>query len=136
MHNHKVVDNADKIPEGTVTFPILFQQAEYETAFIGKWHMGGSSDAVRPGFDHWVSFRGQGSYFPEGQSLNINGRSVPQQNYITDELTDHAISWLDRRDREKPFLLYLSHKGVHGLYNPVPRHLGRYGNESHIPSNE
>ena len=136
MHNHKVVDNADKMPEGTVTFPILFQQAEYETAFIGKWHMGGSSDAVRPRFDHWVSFRGQGSYFPEGQKLNINGRSVPQQNYITDELTDHAISWLDRRDREKPFLLYLSHKGVHGLYNPAPRHLGRYGNESHIPSNE
>ena len=136
MHNHKVVDNADKMPKGTVTFPILFQQTEYETAFIGKWHMGGSSDAVRPRFDHWVSFRGQGSYFPEGQSLNINGRSVPQQNYITDELTDHAISWLDRRDREKPFLLYLSHKGVHGLYNPVPRHLGRYGNESHIPSNE
>ena len=136
MHNHKVVDNADKMPEGTVTFPMLFQQAEYETAFIGKWHMGGSSDAVRPGFDHWVSFRGQGSYFPEGKNLNINGRSVPQQKYMTDELTDHAISWLDNRGREKPFLLYLSHKGVHGFYDPAPRHLGHYSDETYIPYSE
>ena len=51
MHNHKVVDNADRMPEDTQTFPQLLQQADYETAFIGKWHMGGSSDAARPGFD-------------------------------------------------------------------------------------
>ncbi|MDP6721475.1 MAG: sulfatase-like hydrolase/transferase, partial [Pirellulaceae bacterium] len=43
MHNHKVVDNADRMPAGTVTFPQLLQQAGYETAFIGKWHMGGST---------------------------------------------------------------------------------------------
>jgi N-acetylglucosamine-6-sulfatase len=126
MHNHKVVDNADRMPKGTVTFPKLLQQAGYETAFIGKWHMGGSSDAARPGFDHWVSFRGQGTYAPSKQSLNVNGTQVPRQKYMTDELTDYATEWLEDRAIDKPFLLYLSHKGVHGLYDPAPRHRDRY----------
>lgn len=126
MHNHKVVDNADRMPKGTVTFPKVLQPAGYETAFIGKWHMGGSSDAARPGFDHWVSFRGQGTYAPGRQSLNVNGRQVPREKYMTDELTDYAVEWLNDRASDQPFLLYLSHKGVHGLYDPASRHRDRY----------
>ncbi|QDU38613.1 Arylsulfatase [Maioricimonas rarisocia] len=129
MHNHRVVDNADLMPEGTVTFPQLLQKSGYETAFVGKWHMGGSSDAPRPGFDHWVSFRGQGTYAPEGHSLNINGEQVPRTKYMTDELTDYSVDWLKERNGDEPFLLYLSHKGVHGLYDPAPRHRDRYRNE-------
>ncbi|MDG1894240.1 MAG: sulfatase [Fuerstiella sp.] len=128
MHNHRVVDNADRMPEDTQTFPQLLQQADYETAFIGKWHMGGSSDAARPGFDHWVSFRGQGTYAPGKQTLNVNGRHVPRTKYMTDELTDYSTQWLNSRDSDRPFLLYLSHKGVHGLYDPAPRHIDRYLN--------
>lgn len=126
MHNHKVVDNADRMPSGTVTFAQLLQQADYETAFIGKWHMGGSSDAPRAGFDHWVSFRGQGTYQPEGRKLNVNGQLVDRKTYMTDELTDYAVEWLGKQSGEEPFLLYLSHKGVHGLYDPAPRHRDRY----------
>lgn len=126
MHNHKVVDNADRMPQGTLTFPQLLQQSEYETAFIGKWHMGGSSDAPRAGFDHWVSFPGQSSYAAGKHTLNINGRKVPRRKYMTDELTDYAVEWLDERKSEEPFLLYLSHKGVHGLYDPAERHRDRY----------
>ncbi|MCP4785651.1 MAG: sulfatase [Fuerstiella sp.] len=126
MHNHKVVDNADRMPQDTQTFPQLLQKADYETAFIGKWHMGGSSDAKRPGFDHWVSFRGQGTYAPEKQTLNVNGRQVPRTKYMTDELTEYSTRWLDDRNVDQPFLLYLSHKGVHGLYDPAPRHRDRY----------
>ena len=59
MHNHGVVDNNVLTPPGTVFFPQYFQAAGYQTAYFGKWHMGGSSDAPRPGFDKWVSFRGQ-----------------------------------------------------------------------------
>ncbi len=126
MHNHKVVDNADRMPKDTQTFPQLLQKAGYETAFIGKWHMGGSSDARRPGFDHWVSFRGQGTYAPGKQTLNVNGRQVPRTKYMTDELTDYSAEWLSDRNGDAPFLLYLSHKGVHGLYDPAPRHRDRY----------
>ena len=126
MHNHKVVDNADTMPRGTVTFPQLLQQSGYTTSFIGKWHMGGSSDAARPGFDHWVSFRGQGTYAPKNQTINVDGRQVARKKYMTDELTDYATAWLENRTTESPFLLYLSHKGVHGLYDPAPRHRDRY----------
>ena len=133
MHNHKVVDNADRMKEGTVTFSQLLQQAGYETAFIGKWHMGGSSDASRPGFDHWVSFRGQGTYAPGKHTLNVNGKQTPRKQYMTDELTDYATHWLADRASDKPFLLYLSHKGVHGLYDPAPRHRDRYKNARFTP---
>jgi N-acetylglucosamine-6-sulfatase len=126
MHRHKVVDNADLMRAGTVTFPQILRRAGYETAFIGKWHMGGSSDAARPGFDHWVSFRGQGTYAPGTQTLNVNGQRRPRRKYMTDELTDHAVDWLRSRDKDRPFMLYLSHKGVHGLYEPADRHRDLY----------
>jgi len=129
VHNHRVVDNNNLVPRGTIFFPQYLQQSGYQTAFVGKWHMGGSSDAPRPGFDHWVSFRGQGRYYPPRSgnwSLNVNGRRVPQKGYITDELTDYALEWLDGRDREKPFFLYLSHKAVHAGFEPAQRHKDLY----------
>ena len=126
MHNHKVVDNTSLMDTETQTFPQMLQRADYRTAFIGKWHMGGSSDAARPGFDHWVSFRGQGTYAPDRQTLNVNGTKVTRKKYMTDELTDYATQWLTEQNRDQPFMLYLSHKGVHGLYDPATRHRDRY----------
>ena len=127
MHNHRVVDNNNLVPEGTTFFPQYLAASGYDTAYIGKWHMGGASDEPRPGFDHWVSFRGQGRYYPQqGWMLNINGKRSPQRGYITDELTDHAIQWLDSRQSDKPFFLYLSHKAVHAEFAPAARHKGRY----------
>ncbi|MGD8237549.1 MAG: sulfatase [Armatimonadota bacterium] len=134
MHNHGVVNNQDLMREGTLTFPQVLQNAGYDTGFIGKWHMGGSSDAPRPGFDHWVSFRGQGSHFPgRNTRLNINGEHVPQKGFMTDELTDYAVEWLNGRGDDKPFFLYFSHKSVHGPYTPAPRHEGRYENAPVTP---
>lgn len=128
-HKHRVIDNNRRVPEGTVFFPEHLQAAGYRTAFVGKWHMGGESDEPRPGFDHWVSFRGQGNYLPPGPAyrLNVNGTPVPQEGYITDELTDHAVAWLDgQKDSGRPFFLYLSHKAVHANFTPAERHAGRY----------
>jgi len=130
MHHHGVVDNNTLSRPGSVFFPQYLQKAGYETAFIGKWHMGGHTDTPRPGFDHWVSFRGQGRYYPpvKGKwNLNVNGKSVPQKGYITDELTDYALQWLkEERSSDKPFCLYLSHKAVHGMFYPAKRHEGIY----------
>ena len=128
-HHHGVVSNNDRMPAELHTFPMYLQSVGYETAFVGKWHMGGITDEPRPGFDHWVSFRGQGVYLPPANGnwfLNVNGEAVPQKGYITDELTDYAIDWLDARDQDKPFLLYLSHKAVHGNFIPAERHAGTY----------
>ncbi len=116
---HRVIDNQRLVPDGTLFFPQYLQKAGYATAYVGKWHMGGHTDAPRPGFDHWVSFRGQGQYLPTGNTLNVNGENVPQKGYITTELTDYAIDWLEeQRDSEKPFFLYLSHKAVHANFTP------------------
>ena len=56
--------------------------------------------------------------------LNVDGQQVPQKGYITDELTDYAIEWLGKTTRDKPFFLYLSHKGVHANFVPAERHKG------------
>ena len=125
-HRHRIVDNNTPIPPGTSFFPQLMQRAGYATAFIGKWHMGGTSDTPQPGFDRWVSFRGQGSYTPISDGLNVDGRHVTQTGYITDELTDYAVEWLEQRPDSQPYFLYLSHKAVHAGFTPAPRHHGHY----------
>ena len=124
---HRVIDNNRPIPAGTVYFPQYLQKAGYATAFIGKWHMGGESDAPQPGWDRWVSFAGQGHYLPPtpDYTLNVDGQRVKQAGYITTELTDYAIDWLKEQKREeKPFFLYLSHKAVHAYFTPVDRYEG------------
>jgi N-acetylglucosamine-6-sulfatase len=132
-HRHGIVDNNTAIPPGTRFFPELLQQAGYKTAFIGKWHMGNGGDDPQPGFDRWVSFRGQGTYLPSRNGLNVDGKHVPQKGYITDELTDYALNWLDTIPRDQPYFLYLSHKAVHADFVPAERHKGVYAKEKFHP---
>ncbi len=131
--NHGIVDNNNTTEEGLVFFPRYLQDAGYETGFFGKWHMGEGNDSPRPGFDRWVSFAGQGHYYPVSRSdgsnnvINVDGVHVEQQGYITDELTDYAVDWLEnQRDPSKPFFMYLSHKAVHSNAVPAPRHRNQY----------
>jgi N-acetylglucosamine-6-sulfatase len=127
---HRVIDNNRPIPGGTLYFPQYLQKAGYETCFIGKWHMGGESDEPQPGWDRWVSFKGQGHYLPPGPdyTLNVDGKRVRQKGYITEELTDYAIDWLQKREEsEKPFFLYLSHKAVHANFTPEEKYGGSLG---------
>ena len=142
-HNHRVVDNYHPVDPNLVFFPQHLQKAGYETPFIGKWHMGSDIDDPQRGFDHWVAFKGQGTYWPDGHGttrevpqttydgFNVNGKRVAQKGYITDELTDYAIDWLDKRGtkehgKDKPFFMYVSHKAVHADFVPADRHRGRY----------
>jgi len=133
MHSHGVVDNNAPAKEGSIYFPQYLQKAGYQTAFIGKWHMGGHHDDPQPGFDYWLSFAGQGDYYPKKNrngkvsQFNINGKHVKQKGYITDELTDYSLNWLAKeRDTSKPFFLYLSHKAVHANFDPAKRHRKQY----------
>lgn len=136
MHNHGVADNNIKFRPGTFFFPQALQQAGYNTAFIGKWHMGGENDAPQPGFDHWISFKGQGHYLPQDKDgaphnmLNIDGQHVEQRGYITDELNGYALDWLRQQSKDKPFFLYLSHKAVHADFIPAERHKHLYSRDS------
>ena len=140
---HQIIDNTAREARShqLLTWPRQLHDAGYETAFLGKWHMG-NDDSPRPGFDRWVSFRGQGECF--NPALNIDGRNTPSQGYVTDILTDYAIEFLER-PRTKPFCLYLAHKAVHpniqqrddgsvnvgsiqdgDLFMPAPRHKDLY----------
>lgn len=125
-HTHTVVDNDAPLPPDLTFFPQYLQQNGYQTSFFGKWHMGNTGDQPQPGFTHWESFHGQGVYY--GVVLNINGKRFPQsqETYTTDILTDHAIEWMEKRNKQKPFFVYLSHKGVHSEFQPAKRHEGKY----------
>ncbi|HKE43263.1 MAG TPA: sulfatase, partial [Steroidobacteraceae bacterium] len=110
-HTHGITDNTDHSPRSyeLVTFPRLLHDAGYETAFIGKWHMG-VDDSARPGIDYWVGMKGQGHYLdPE---LNVNGERRKYPGYFTDILNKFAVDFL-KQPHAKPFLLYIAHKAVH-----------------------
>lgn len=118
-HSHGVFGNEDvELDPKWPTFPKVLKQNGYETAYIGKWHMGGS-DGPRPGFDYWLSFPGQGVYIDP--MLNENGRAFKREGYLTDILTQYAVDYL-KKPHEKPFCLYLSHKAVHVDFIPAERH--------------
>lgn len=117
VHRHGIRGNRMPLPIETVTFPRLLQQAGYDTGYFGKWHMGQQPE--RPGFNHYVTFRGQGSYYDP--NLDINGTLSKYSSYLTDILTDHAVEWL-KQNRTAPFLMYFGHKASHGPFQPAERH--------------
>lgn len=108
---HGIIDNTNRSEQShrLRTWPALLRVSGYRAAFVGKWHMG-NDDSPRPGFDRWVSFRGQGE--STNPQLNIDGKISGTQGYITDILTDHALEFLEDR-KTAPFCLYLSHKAIH-----------------------
>lgn len=116
---HGVRNNFTEYPNALPGYPTRLHEAGYETAYVGKWHMGEDNDDRRPGFDHWFSHRGQGNYFDN--EFNDDGvrRKVP--GYYTTAVTERALEWL-ARPRSKPFLLVLGHKAPHGgPIQPEPR---------------
>ena len=78
-HTHTVVDNEAALPGNLVFFPSYMQKKGYQTAFMGKWHMGNTDYQPQPGFDYWLSFQGQGVY--NNPTFNINGKRIKQPSY-------------------------------------------------------
>ena len=112
-HNNGILDNRERAEQSHAirTFPRMLHDEGYQSAFIGKWHMGHQDDTARPGFDRWVSFVGQGVYFdPE---MNIDGEYVRESGYMTDILSRYSTDFIRSTDPERPFVLFLAHKAVH-----------------------
>ncbi len=86
-HTHTVVDNDAPLPPNLQFFPQYLQKKGYQTAFFGKWHMGNTDDMPQPGFDHWLSFRGQGF-----QGL-FRG-NIDETRFYNKALTDDEITAL------------------------------------------
>jgi arylsulfatase A-like enzyme len=124
LHSHKngFRRNGDRFDGGQLTFPKLLQQAGYQTAMIGKWHL--SSDPQ--GFDEWDILPGQGDYYnpefirPGNQRTTVTG-------HCTDIVTDKAIAWMEKVHRDdRPFMLMCQHKAPHRAWMPALRHLDLY----------
>jgi len=107
------------------TFPKMLQAAGWQTAIIGKWHLG--SDPT--GFDHWNVLPGQGIYY-NPPMVGPEGKQVAR-GYVTDVIADRAVDWLRRRDPDRPFLLMAQHKAPHREWAPAVRHLGWDGDRPH-----
>jgi len=144
-HTNGITDNLARNEQShkLETFPKMLHAEGYDTAFIGKWHMG-NDDSPRPGFSTWAGMKGQGEALnPE---MNIDGERRPFEGYVTDILTDLSVDFVTR-PRQSPFLLYVSHKALHpnitqrddGSSGPSPsgvpgfiaadRHKGRFAGE-------
>ncbi len=128
-HHHGVVDNQSLVPGGTTFFPAYLQEQGYETAYIGKWHMGEHNSNPRPGFDFWASFRGQGHYWNSVFNVNGTEEKPSDSTYVTHAITDYSKRFLENRQTDKPFFMYISHKGVHAEFIPSPEHKGSYAEE-------
>ncbi len=113
--------NGNRFDGTQQTFPQLLQQAGYQTAVIGKWHL--ESDPT--GFDHWHILPGQGIYY--NPTMIRDGQRVEHTGYVTDLIAEFSIQWLKNRDKTKPFLLMSQHKAPHREWAPALRHLGWNG---------
>ena len=143
-HHHGILDNTNRSEAShrLVTFPMALQQAGYQTAYVGKWHMG-NDPSPRPGFDTWVSMEGQGTSFDP--VLNVNGKTVKETGHTTDALNKHALEFVKQR-RDQPFCLYVAHKALHpeltqfddgsisdpsaARFLPAKRHEGLYAEDA------
>lgn len=131
-HLNGFTDNAGRFDGDQQTFPKLLHKAGYTTGIVGKWHL-----ITEPqGFDHWSILTGQeeqGDYYnPEFME---NGTAVTEEGYVTDIITDKAISFIDDVSDEGPFMLMFHHKAPHRNWMPAPRHLGMF-NETTFPEPE
>lgn len=109
------------------TFPKLLKEAGYQTAVVGKWHLGHGPSHDPSGFDYWSVLPGQGEYHdPDFIEM---GELRNESGYCTDIITDKSLAWLESRDPETPFCLLVHHKAPHRTWQPHPKYASLYEGE-------
>jgi len=120
-HLHGKIDNSLPFDTTQMTFPQLFREAGYQTAMFGKLHFGNNPE----GIDEFKILPGQGSYY--NPDFITNEGTVRIEGYTTDIITDLTLDWMkNRRNPEKPFLLFYLHKAPHREWLPAERHFREY----------
>lgn len=126
-HLNGFLVNGNKFDGNQQTFPKLLQKAGYQTAIVGKWHLG--EHMAPTGFDYSEVLIGQGPYY--NPPMIKNGVKTSHTGYTTDIITDLALDWLnEKRDSSKPFMLMLQHKAPHRNWQPGPKHLNMFDGET------
>lgn len=104
-------------------FSEILQQHGYQTAIVGKWHM----RCEPKGFDYYKVLWDQGDYYnPEFKSKDSNGKYIKEEGYATTLITDHAIEFLEHRDKNKPFCLLVHNKAPHRNWMPDMKYMDLY----------
>jgi arylsulfatase A-like enzyme len=108
---HGIIDNVarDLASHRIPNYHVELQRLGYETAHLGKWHMG-NSGMPRPGYDYWVAYDGHGRL--NDPKLNEHGKYVQRSGYITDIMNEMAVKFITQR-HTKPWSLWFAHKAVH-----------------------
>lgn len=120
-HINGKIDNIFPFDTSNVTFPQLFHDAGYQTAMFGKLHFGNNPK----GFDEFKILPGQGDYYNPDFITNNGDTTV--EGYVSDIITDFTFDWLDnRRDENKPFLLFFLHKAPHREWIPAEMHFREF----------
>ena len=133
-HSHKngFTNNEHGVFDGSQqTMPKLMRQAGYQTALIGKWHL-----VSQPtGFDYYEILHGQGEYY-NPTFIQMDGSRKVAKGYCTDIVTDKAIDWMEHRDQDKPFILFVHHKACHRDWLPPMKYLRAYEDQTFpLPGN-
>lgn len=134
-HSHKngFTNNEHGIFDGSQqTMPKLLQQAGYQTALIGKWHL----VSTPTGFDYWNILPGQGDYY-NPDFITMENKTVREHGYVTNIVTDKAIDWMEhKRDRSRPFALFIHHKACHRCWLPEMKYMREYEDKTFaLPDN-
>jgi arylsulfatase A-like enzyme len=113
---YKNVDGGDFNGE-QLTFPKVFQKNGYQTAVIGKWHLG----TTPTGFDYskvLINWGGQGTYFNPQFCINGKDTVIETKRHSTKAIEDDCLDWLSNRDTSKPFMLLYQFKAPHRDWRP------------------
>ena len=112
-----------------------FKEAGYQTAAIGKWHLGHAQQTYHPnarGFDHFYGhLHTEVGYFPPfasqgGRDFQRNGQSIDEDGYESFLLADEAVRWIEQRDADRPFFLYLPFLAPHTPLQAPPDLIEKY----------
>ncbi|SEM43217.1 Arylsulfatase A [Chitinophaga rupis] len=123
--------NEKKFDISQELFPRILQQHNYQTAWIGKWHLG----SLPQGFDYWNILPGQGQYY-NPDFIKIGGDTSRASGYVTNLITEFSINWLQQRDTSKPFFMVVGEKATHREWLPDLQDLGAYDNvDFPLPAN-
>jgi len=127
-HINGVRGNGNRWDGTQPVFPRLLKRAGYQTALIGKWHL---RPAPTTEFDHWEILSGaggQGHYYnPQFQTAE---GAKTHEGYSSDVIADRAMSWLDGREEDRPFLLMCQFKAPHVHRLPAARFMDLHENET------
>jgi arylsulfatase A-like enzyme len=120
-HQNGYTLNEKKFDVNQFLFSRLLQQNNYQTAWVGKWHLGN----LPQGFDYFNILRGQGNYY-NPDFISSNKDTIKQNGYVTNIITEKSLDWLNKRDPNKPFCLVVGEKATHREWIPDLPDLGTY----------